>query len=485
MAKHASTLELSLNERPARAYLGRWLHGELRNSILDGRLRPGDRLPATREFAQQYGLSRGTVVSVFERLQSEGYLLAQVGAGTCVNPTLPGNLMRPGKAPEKSVAAPRTQALSGIPHPQPARPFRLQEPALNDFPLKEWARIASRRLRRARSSMLAGGGIAGYAPLREAIAGYLRTSRGVQCEPEQIMIFSGVQQALDLLARFLFKPGERVWLEDPGYFGALHAFRNAGVKIVPVPVDEFGLRITPGLPRAAGAYLTPAHQFPLGMTMSLERRLKVLDWAKSTGAYILEDDYDSEYRFEGHPVGALQSLDQAGTVIYIGTFNKLLFPAVRTGYAVLPPRLIDRFRTFRFATELQVCSLDQAVLTDFIQEGHLGRHIRRTRELYGERLQVLLDHGQRALGGLMRISPVRAGLYTAAFLTEHTRLTSQEAEAVALEAGVETLGLGRFAIRRPDARGLLLGFAAFREEQIRSGLTALAAALDRPARSKA
>jgi GntR family transcriptional regulator/MocR family aminotransferase len=480
MPKAVSSLDLTLNERPAQVALTRWLHEELRRAILDGRLRPGTRLPATRDFARQYGVSRGTAVTVFEQLQSEGYLRGKVGAGTFVDERLPEHTASAnGSARKPAAVARRLPApLTGMALFHTPRPFRCFEPALAEFPVDIWGRIASRRLRRVSTSLLAGRGTRGYAPLREALAGYLGSARGVNCSADQIVMVSGVQQALDLLARLLVKPGDPVWMEDPGYFGATTAFRNAGARIVPVPVDEHGLSVSLGrraCRNAKGAYLTPAHQFPLGVTMPLERRLAVLAWARESGAFLIEDDYDSEYRFEGRPAPALQGLDKSDCVILVGSFNKLLFPSLRLGYIVAPPALVDPLLSFRFGTDQHASGLDQAILCDFIVEGHMGRHIRRMRELYAGRLAALQDGGRKYLAGLLDISRIQAGLYTAAFL--RNGMTSRAAEQAAAAHKIETMGIDRFALRRTDVHGLVLGFGAFDESQIRRGLTGLATAL--------
>ena len=477
MSKDVSSFDLAVDERPKDASLTQWLHEELRRAILDGRLRPGTRLPATRDFARQYGVSRGTAVTVFEQLLSDGYLRSQVGSGTWVNELLPEH---PSPARRSREERPiRPAPLVGLSFPQSARPFRLHEPAIAEFPAKVWARVASRRMRRLGAALLVGGHSGGYGPLREAIADYLGSVRGVKCCPDQIVVTSGVQEGLDLLARLLLQPGDPVWMEDPGYFGAAIAFGNAGAKIVPVPVDEQGFSVREA-PRSASrvkcAYVTPAHQFPLGMTMSFERRLELLEWASEAGAFVIEDDYDSEYRFEGRPVPALQGLDRTGSVILLGTFNKLLFPSVQLGYAVLPPALVERFLAFRYGTNLNATGLIQAVMCDFITEGHLGRHIRRMRELYGGRLAALLEGGQRYLGGVIEISRVQAGLYTAGFL--RNGMSSQEGETSAAARGVETMGMHRFTLGRTEVQGLLLGFAAFDERRIGSGLRELARALE-------
>jgi len=474
MPKDVSTFELSLGDRESASSLHAWLCGEIRKAILEGRLVSGERLPASRDLANQYGISRGTVVAAYEQLQAEGYLISRVGDGTRVQVYLP-----PAAAPPSPPRAPvrvRAAAMAGLPHPRPAMPFRVHEPDLDTFPVALWARLAARRLRAAGPALLAGGGVIGYPPLREAIAAYLANSRGVRCDPDQVVVVAGVQQGLDLLARFLFQPADRVLVEDPGYFGAVLAFRNNGRLIVPGEMDARGLRVPAAMVK--GAYVTPGHQFPLGITMPLDRRLELLEWARRTGAWILEDDYDSEYRFEGKPVAALQGLDRAGRVIFLGTFNKLLFPALRIGYFVLPHSLVDGFRAFRYATDLQCSALDQAVLCDFIVEGHLSRHLRRTRDLYGARLDALVNANRRYLKGLFDLSPVRAGLSTSAILRPGHRMNSAEAEASAAARGVESLGLHRFKVDPSGGpEGLLLGFAAFPEKRIQSAVRELAAAI--------
>jgi GntR family transcriptional regulator/MocR family aminotransferase len=475
--KDANSFDLALNERPRQTSLTHWLYEELRRAILERRLPPGTRLPATRDFAHQYNVSRGTAVTAFEQLQAEGYLVGKVGAGTWVNERLPEHLLDTTMAQARAKRLPGPVSQWAI--SRPARPFRAYEPALSEFPIEIWARVAGRRLRRATATILAGDDLRGYGPLREAVAAYLGSSRGVNCSLDQIVIMSGVQQGLDLLARFLVKPGEAVWMEDPGYFGATAAFRNAGARIIPVPVDEHGLMVAKGKQicnHAKAAYLTPAHQFPLGMTMPLVRRLEVLAWARETGAFLIEYDYDSEYRFEGPPVPALQGLDQSGSVILLGTFNKVLFPSVRLGYMVLPPPLVDSLLAFRLGTDIHPSGLDQAILCDFIVEGHFGRHIRRMRELYAKRLGALQHGARKYLAGILDVPPVQAGLNTVGFL--RNGISSRHAEAAALAHGIEAIALSRFALKRTDVQGLLLGFAAFDERKIHRGIVNLAAALE-------
>jgi len=473
MPKDVSSLELALGQPPKHVVLTRWLHEELRRAILDRRLPSGARLPATRDLAAQLAVSRGTVVTVFEQLQAEGYLTARVGAGTRVTELLPEN--RPSGVNPRRGTRNLPAAVRGLPSSRPARPFRAYEPALTEFPTDIWARVAGRRLRRASASLLAEGHPAGYAPLRKEIAAYLGSSRGVNCSADSVVILSGVQQGLDLVARLLLKPGQAVWMENPGYFGAAAAFRSRGARIIPVPVGARGLDVFAGrrmCRQAKAAYVTPAHQFPLGMTMSLESRLALLAWAHEVDAFLIEDDYDSEYRFEGRPVPALQGLDKNGSVIFLGSFNKVLFPSLRLGFAVVPPALLDPLLALRLGADFCSPGLDQAILCDFIAEGHLGRHIRRMRNLYAARQAALQEAAHQYLGGLLEISPVRAGLSTAAFL--RNGMTSRQAESIAADHGIEVLGFHRFALSSSTTDGLLMGFAAFTEREIHRSVIALA-----------
>lgn len=484
MPKAISSFELTLKSRPRHQTLTNWLYGELRSAILDGRLAPGARLPSSRDFASQYELSRGTVVSVLERLQAEGYISSRVGFGTWVNRVEAPHAARHATATPAYI---RRVISTYKRRPQPwvesafvggIRPFRIGVPAMNEFPSEVWGRIAASRARNFRTWLKNEADRRGYRPLREAIAEYLRASRGVRCTADQIVLVSGIQQALDLLARLLLKEGDPIWLEDPGYFGARIAFDHVGARTIAVPVNDQGLSISAGIkmcPDAKGAYVTPAHQFPLGVTMSLERRMALLSWASRAGAFVIEDDYDSEYRFEGPPVPALQSLDHHSSVIFIGSFSKTLFPALRVGYVVLPAPLIDFFLGFRYRTDFRNSSFDQAVLCDFIVDGHFGRHLRRMRNLYAERLATLKEGANYYLDGLLEISNVRAGLYTIGFLKNG--MASRQAEKLAAAQGVEVLAVDRCTLRRPDPNALLLGFGGFNELATRQGLIRLARAL--------
>jgi GntR family transcriptional regulator/MocR family aminotransferase len=353
--------------------------------------------------------------------------------------------------------------------------FRLNQPALDLFPTTLWAQLAGRRIRRASVSLLLDCDAMGWRPLREAVAGYLTTARGVACEAGQVVIVSGAQEALDLTARVFVDPGDAVCMEDPGYQGAARAFEAHRARIVPMPVDAEGMTLPPSDADIRLAYVTPAHQFPLGMTMSLTRRLALLDWARCAGALVFEDDYDSEYRFAGRPMPALQGLDRHGVVVFAGSFSKVLFPSLRIGYLVVPPDLVDAVAAAKSVASRHAPVVEQAVLCDFITEGHFGRHVRRMREVYAERLAVLQESARRELAGLVEITGIEAGLQTTGWLGDG--IGGDAAVAAAAARGVDVASLGRYA-RRPLAReGLQLGFAAVGPAEIRRGVRDLAAAL--------
>lgn len=489
MPKQPSTLPLNLHQPPAGTPLYRWFYEELRAAILAGRLPSGARLPATRDLAAQYGMSRPTLVTAFEQLRSEGYVEGKVGSGTYVSKTLPDVLLHAPAAKSMGRARVRKVRFSEYARRLPAfarsefrpvRAFRASYPALDAFPTSLWAQVAARRLRRASAQLLGGGEALGYRPLREAVAAYLNTSRGVKCSADQVLIISGVQQALDRAAHLLLNPGELVWMEEPGYPGAGQAFAAMGARICPVPVDAEGLNLEEGRRRWDAprlAYVTPAHQFPLGVTMSLARRLSLLAWARRTRTVIFEDDYDSEYRYAGRPIPALQGLDPAGVVIFAGSFSDVMFPGLRLGYMVVSPAMVDMFAAAESVSTHHPPLLDQAVLCDFICEGHFARHVRRMRELYAERLGVLLKCAQEKLAGRLEIPPVEAGLRTVAWLKRGIR--AERAARAAAEHEVDVLPLGRYAYGHSKPNGLVLGFAAVDAHEIRRGVEQLARALSR------
>ncbi|MGO8796859.1 MAG: PLP-dependent aminotransferase family protein [Candidatus Sulfotelmatobacter sp.] len=465
----------------------RWLYSALRDQILQGRLRPGSRLPATRDLAKQYGLARGTIVNAFERLQSEGYVEGSVGSGTFVSGVLPEELLQVERVvaartelqlrPKRrfSQYAKRANLFPGFAH-RPTRAFRCDLPALNLFPVHLWTQITTRCLRRITRTLLMGCDPLGYMPLRQALAEYLSQSRGVKCGPEQVAIVSGVQEALALVARLFLNPGDRVCMENPGYPGAGLVFEALGGKISAVGLDDEGLRVDqlPGAPVRL-VYVTPGHQFPMGTTMSLSRRLELLQWAHRRGALIFEDDYDGEYRFAGRPVPALQGLDRNDSVLYAGTFSKVLFPALRLGYLVIPRDLAPHFAAVESLTSRHAPILEQLVLTDFIAEGHFGRHLRRMRAVYAERLTILLEEARTQLAGLLEMSSVEAGLQTVGWLREG--LDGESAAAAAAKRDVDVTPLSRYCRGKLSREGLQLGFAAVDGKEIRRGVRDLAACL--------
>jgi GntR family transcriptional regulator / MocR family aminotransferase len=469
--------------------LHRQLYERLRAAILAGQLAPGTRLPSTRSLAAELGVSRTTALAAYEQLGDEGYLDGRVGAGTTVAAlSEPAPVPPPGPAPSSRPAlSARGAALAGTPwrlRPAGARPggrpqaFQLGVPALDAFPRQVWARTLTRRARHSLGGLLGYQDPAGYRPLREAIAAYLGMARGVRCTPERVLVVGGAQAGLNLAARLLLDPGDPVWVEDPGYYGARGALVGAGARQVPVPLDADGLDVDGGQRREPGArlaYVTPSHQFPLGVTMSLPRRLALLAWAERAGAFVLEDDYDSEYRYVGRPLPALQGLDRAGRVIYVGSFSKVLFPALRIGYLVVPDDLVDAFTAAQRFGEIHVPALEQAALADFIADGHLGRHVRRMRALYAARGRALVRAVHREAGEALEVRSAHAGLHLVGWLPPGA--DDRAAAARAAAHGVEAQPLSAHALQPPVRGGLLLGYAAVPEPEIERAAARLAVAL--------
>lgn len=472
--------------------LYRQIYDGIRRAILNRQLPPGAKLPSTRDLADILGVSRNTVSEAFERLLAEGYVQAVVGSGTYVSERLPDDLLHPSQPPHPDLPAPsgpRRLSQRGrdlrdlplpdldLPYPPPVRRlFPVGIPALDEFPLDLWARLVNRHTRYAPPNQLNRiHDPAGALPLRQAIAGYLRAARAVQCEPEQIVITSGAQEAISVAALVTLDAGDSVWVEEPGYLKGTGAFFTLGIRDVPVPVDGEGLDVAAGMalaPQARAACVTPSHQFPLGITMSLSRRLQLLRWAEENGAWIFEDDYDSPYRYIGHPLSSLQGLDRYRRVIYVGTFNKLLFPSLGIGYLVVPPDLLDAIRKARFFTVSHPPPLAQAALAEFIGEGHFIRHVRRTRRLYHERRDAFLDALERELGGLARPGDSDSGMHMVVWLDAH--LDDRAIAARAREEGFQFAPLSAFYQGAAPAPGMALGYAAATPDEIRDGVRRLA-----------
>jgi len=471
----------------------------VRAAILGGVLRPASRLPATRSLAEELGVSRNTVLQAYEQLVDEGYAVARTGAGTFVAASLPeegtGAPVRsapprpgPAESPGLRLAARAERLLASAPRPgiswgMPRRhlpyDFRYGEPAYADLPLETWCRLLGRRARGASAARLAYGGPAGAPELQRALADYLARARGVTCTAEQIVITFGTQQGIDLLARVLLEPGDRVALEEPHYTGFSLALGAHGVEQVPVAVDAHGLRVA-DLERHAplrGVCVTPSHQFPTGGVLPLERRLALLAWAEHENAFVLEDDYDGEYRYEGRPIPGLKSLDATGRVIYVGTASKLLFPALRIGWLVLPEHLVRAFTLAKAVADTGGATLEQRVLADFIEGGHLERHVRRSRVRNAARRQALQEAVAQHLGGVGELSGTRAGLHGLLWIPELP--ASRESE---LRRRCEARGVGIYPVhpyytRPPELAGYVLGYAALSEIDIERGVQGIAAAL--------
>ncbi len=433
-------------------------------------------------------------MNAYEQLKAEGYLKGSIGSGTYVSKVLPEKLLQVAGAslPKPQAAMPPRRKFSDYGHRikllpnfemRPTRAFRCNLPALDLFPVNLWTQLTARRLRRASTALLMGCGAEGYPPLRKAVADYLCSSRGVKCVPEQVVIVSGVQEALDLTARVFLNPSDRVGVEEPGYGGASAAFDAAGAKISALPVDSEGVQLPRGASNIRLLYVTPAHQFPAGPTLSLRRRLALLDWARAHEALIFEDDYDSEFRYSLRPVPALQGLDQHGTVLFAGSFSKVMFPALRLGYMVLPGDLAPKFAAAKSVTSRHAPLLEQAVLYDFMEGGHFARHLRKMREVYAERLAVLMESARTHLAGILEISEVEAGLQTVGWLQKG--LNGELAAKAALTRKIDVTPLSR-SCRTPSLRGrmpglregLQIGFAAINPREIRMGVEQLAAALE-------
>ena len=485
MVKQASDLPMPAltldGDDPTPLY--RQIYFGVRGAILEGRLRPGARLPASRALAKDLAVSRNTVTLAFDQLAAEGYVEARVGAGSFVPAHLPDDQVRSkeGRQDQCSLApAPKLQPSSrakqliAMTGPTSSRrPFSPGLPEVDRFPFKEWARLLGRHWRRPARSYLTGGGPGGDPRLCAAIADHLATARAVFCRPEQVIVTSGSRQALDLAARVLIDPGDAVWIEEPGYWPTAAVLGAAGAKLLPIDVDEEGLSVAKALRQGSTPRLictSPSHQYPLGVTMSLARRLELLDAARLSGSFVLEDDYDSEYRYAGRPLAALQGLDQDGRVIYLGTFSKVMFPGVRLGYMVAPDHLLDTFLKVRSLIDAHPSSIAQAALADFIEEGHFAGHIRRMRPLYTERQAALID-ALRPLEDRIYLTPSSAGMHLVARLAE--REDDQAIEKAAMAAGIEVPALSRYFHGPATRSGLVFGYAGVDQETMERTANAL------------
>lgn len=472
-------------DRQAATPLFRQVYAAISSAIVDGRLRAGARLPASRTMAEQLGLSRTVVVAAYEQLLAEGYATGRVGSGTYVAhdlPKRPGGRARPAKASRTArYGAPRLAGKVDVTLQSDDRPFNLGRTLIDQRTADQWRRLSARALRAMPKSHLGYGDPRGSAELRSAIAAYLAGARGVRCDAEQIIVTSGTQHALDLVVRVLLPAGSEAWVEDPGYPLTREVLAAGGVVTRPVRVDAQGIDVAAGIaaaPRARAVFVTPSHQFPTGVVLSMARRLELIAWASASGAWIVEDDYASEFRYGGRPLAALQGLDAGQRTLYIGTLNKALFPGLRAGYLVVPERLLPAFVTTRYLMDRQPPALQQEVLAEFIAEGHLSSHIRRMRTLYRGQRDRLVATLRRRAGDRLNIEPPDQGMHLVAYLRQD--LSDTAVERAALEDGVVVRALSRLYVRARPRQGLLLGFSGYPAAAIAGAAGRLAAVLQRP-----
>jgi GntR family transcriptional regulator / MocR family aminotransferase len=485
-------MELAINlDTRAPQPLHQQLYQELRRSILNGRLSAGQRIPSTRALAKSLGISRATVTQSYEQLASEGYLKTLVGSGTAIACQLPDELLQ--AAPVKTTRAVKTSRPAPVKLSsygeslrdfvcEPEEPnllfnFKYCRPAVDHFPLEQWRRLLLRHCRTGQPELLdyAEGG-KGYLPLREAIARYVARARAVHCNADQIIIVNGSQQALHLCAQVLVDRGDIVAIEEPGYLGARNIFSTHGARLRPALVDEAGIR-PDALPDgdARLLYVTPSHQFPTGAVLSLPRRLELLAWAEKTGALIVEDDYDSEFRYGGRPVPSLQGLAQNANVLYVGTFSKILFPALRLGYLVVPQSLADVFERAKWLADRHTPLLEQHTLTDFINEGYLERHLRRMRTLYDRRRQKLVAALEMQFGERVTILGENSGMHLTIRLQSKWR--DEEVVQRAAAVGVGLISARIYYLSKCRGDEFVMGYATLSERKIQEGVRRLARAI--------
>jgi GntR family transcriptional regulator/MocR family aminotransferase len=489
MKRHAGAVLSSITiDKSADRKISIQLYMALRDLLLTGALTPGDRLPATRTLAQEIGVSRTTVIDAVDRLISEGLLEARVGAGTFVSEALNARLA-PRPSRDVSDAVPITPRLShatrhAIPDfvlrtrlPHKSQAFVTALPALDAFPMAQWAKLSARHWRKDRDDITGYGDPFGYMPLRRAIARQLNASRGIKCDPQQIFITNGAQRAFSLVGGMLVNPGEPVWFENPGAIGARNAFVAIGANPVAVRVDAEGLSVEDGLAKAPHfrlAFVTPSHQQPLGHVMSLSRRLALLKAADEADAMVVEDDYDGEFYYGDQPPPTLKSIDTHGRVIYVGTFSKSLFPALRLGFVLVPEGLLESVERVCLTWLSGVPTVTQAIVAEFMDEGMFATHIRTMRQLYRDRHDTLMGEAA-SLAGDIDLQPTSSGFHAVGLLSAD--LSEDKVVAAAAARGITTVPLSRYALSRISQRGIVLGFGSCAREEIRKGVEVLKSVL--------
>ena len=456
----------------------RQVYQAFRSAVTDGRLRAGERVPSTRGLALELGVSRIPILNAYAQLLAEGYFESRTGAGTVISRSLPDPITktntgnngsakpRLGPRPISSNCAVASQSFRGIFTRRGWGAFNIGQSALDRFPFRIWNNLVARQCHKATATSFDYGDPLGLEHLRQTIAAYVRSARGVRCDADQVMIVSGAQQALEITTRVLLDPNCTVWMEEPGYTFARRVFEFRGCRIVPVRVDGEGLDVADGIKRCAtarAALVSPSHQYPLGSTMSASRRLQLIEWAERMGSWIIEDDYDSEFRYETMPIASLQGLDWNERVIYIGTFSKVLFPSLRLGYVVIPPDLVDQFISVRSTIDLTPAGFFQRVLADFIREGHFSRHIRKMKALYSERRAVLIKSLRDELDFDVQISGEQAGTHLSLILNRVQDLSLVERAA---KTHLWLVPLSTSYFGKALQQGLILGFGSTETEAI-------------------
>jgi GntR family transcriptional regulator / MocR family aminotransferase len=459
-------------DRTSRTPLSRQLYMQVRSAVLSGALRAGTRVPSSRAMAAKLGLARASVVSAYEQLLAEGYVESRHGSGTFISDDVaalatrrrlaPRVIRRAVPASAKAFPDFERSAVQGD-----ARPFNTGRTLVDARTAETWRSLTHRAVRRLGPDDLGYADPAGLIELRSNICDYLRAARAVRCEPDQIVITAGTQQAIDIAIRVLLAPGDEVWVEDPGYPLTHAQLLLAKVKPHAIPVDSQGLIVDAGrrtAPRARAAFVTPSHQFPIGVAMSMARRLELLAWARQSGAFIVEDDYTSEFRYSGPPLASLQGLDDAEQVIYVGTLNKALFPGLRIGYAVVPRVLLQAFVGARYLIDRQPATLQQAVVAEFMQQGHFAAHIRRMRQLYRDQRDALVETLARRAAGDLEVALPDQGMHLVAYLRDGW--SDVAIEEAARQAGIIVRAISRFYRSGRPRPGLMLGFSGFPRQLI-------------------
>lgn len=484
MPKRRSTISIpSLRAIDPAGHVGRQLAQGLRDAVSRGELKPGDRLPSTRTLARSLGLARGTVVEAFEQLIAEGYLEAKVGAGTRVIPALKDEARTASALPvarrkvadnPMPAAAGRLSAIARTLTPQPSLPFAVAVPASGIAPDDTWRRLGNRVRASGRAAPSSYADPYGVAELRSAIADHVRRARAVDCTPDNVIVTSGTQQGLYMAGRVLLSRGDKVWIEDPAYPGLTAVLDDLGMDIHRLPVDGQGLcvdRGVTGCPEASAVFVTPSHQYPLGMPLSMARRRALVAWAERSNGWIVEDDYDSELRYAGHPFPAMQGLSPS-RVVYLGTFSKVLFPSLRLGYVIAPSRLVDAFAGAKAILDRHSPTADQHVLAAYMREGYLEAHVRRIRGLYAERRAVLLAALRTALPDGCTIQPSDQGMHILIWLPNTANDVMIAARA--LSAGLAVRPISPMYGKSPGRPALMLGFGGFSDDQLVSATATFA-----------